>query len=288
MRVRSRSLCLIILTLYTALCTAEPAIWQVKGRHNTVYLLGTIHLLPGDEALPGNIDKAYREAEQLLMEIDMDDLDPVATQALMFKLGLQTGSGTLATQLDAQTHRQLQATASRLGFDATMLAQFQPWLAALTLQQLQLAKLGFAAAAGVEMQLVQLAIADSKPINGLESLEEQFSLFAGLDDQAQVALLKQTLDELDEGPEELQRLLTAWRSGDVQQMRKTLQQGHADDPALFAALTTDRNKRWLTILRPLLETQRDDYLVAVGALHMIGTEGLVELLQRAGYDVRRH
>lgn len=287
MRTYIRS-CFILFILCTTICAAEPAIWQVKGKHNTVYLLGTIHLLPGDEAMPDNIGRAYREAEQLLMEIDMDDLDPVVTQTLMFKLGLQPAGQTLAGQLATDTQRQLQAAASRLGLDAAVLAQFQPWLAALTLEQLQLAKLGFAATAGVEMQLMQMAAADNKPINGLETLEEQLRLFAQLDNKAQVALLQNTLDELDAGPAELQSLVTAWRGGDEQQLRKTLQQGHADDPALFAALTTARNKRWLVTLKPLLEQQHDDYLVAVGALHMIGKDGLVELLRRAGYAVTRH
>ncbi len=283
-----RSSCFIIFTLWATTSAADPAIWQVKGKHNTVYLLGTIHLLPGDEELPENIGKAYRESEQLLMEIDMDDQDPFATQALMFKLGLQPDNQTLSGQLDAKTNRQLQTTASQIGVDAALLEQFQPWLAALTLEQLQLAKLGFDASAGVEIQLVQMAAADHKPINGLETLEEQLNLFAQLDDKTQVALLRDTLDELDEGPTELNKLVAAWRSGDEQQLRKTLQEGHAEDPALFAALTTTRNKRWLVTLKPLLDQQHDDYLVAVGALHLIGKDGLVELLQRAGYTVTRH
>lgn len=281
------SLFVISSLLCATLCAAEPAIWQVKGKHNTIYVLGTIHLLPNDEPLPDNIDKAYREAEQLLMEIDMDDLDPFATQALMLKLGMQPAGQTLTKQLDTDTNRQLQNAAAGIGFDANVLTQFQPWLAALTLEQLQFAKLGYAVDAGIEMQLMQRAAADSKPIHGLETLEEQLNLFAQLDSKAQIAYLKNTLAELDEGPAELQALLTAWRSGDERQLRKTLQEGFADDPKLFATLTTVRNKRWLTTLKPLLDKQYDDYLVAVGALHLIGDDGLIALLQRAGYTTTR-
>jgi len=282
----------VLFVAFCALCSAslamaEPAIWQVKGRHNTLYLLGTIHMLRNDEPLPDNIGRAYREAEQLLMEIDLDDMDPVAAQALMLKLGMQPAGRMLESQLDAATNRKLHTVADDLGLDAGMLSPFQPWLAALTLEQLQLARLGFAADSGIEMQLTQQAARDHKPIHGLETLEQQLNLFANMDDRAQLDYLKLTLTELETAPAELETLLAAWRNGDERQLGQALQQGFADDPKLFAALTTARNRRWLSVIKPLLDQQQDDYLVAVGALHLIGNEGLVTLLRRAGYTVTR-
>lgn len=285
---RSRLLLLVLGVLCaTSTTSAEPAIWQVKGRHNTLYLLGTIHMLRNDEPLPENIGKAYREAEQLLMEIDMDDLDPFAAQALMLQQGLLPAGTTLDEQLDTDTWRKLHAAAGDLGFDASLLARFQPWLAALTLEQLQLARLGFTTETGIEMQLTQQAAHDRKPIQGLETLEQQLNLFAQLDAQTQRDYLQHTLTELDDQPAELESLLGAWRNGDERRLSQALQQGFADDPKLFAALATARNQRWLAVIKPLLERQQDDYLVAVGALHLIGDEGLVALLRRAGYTVTR-
>lgn len=272
---------------WAGICVADPAIWQVKGKYNTLYLLGTIHVLRSDEALPNNIDKAYQQAERLLMEIDMDDLDPFATQALMLKLGMLPDGKTLHDELDAATNQKLKTTAQAIGFDAAVLEHFQPWLAALTIEQLELTKLGFAGDTGVEMRLTQRAAADHKPIAGLETLEQQLNLFAQLSDQAQRDYLAQTLTELEQGPTELETLLSAWRKGDEQQLQRTLQQGFVDDPKLFAALTTDRNRRWLTEIKPLLDESHDDYLVAVGALHLVGNEGLVALLKQAGYTVTR-
>lgn len=284
--------CLRLLIAIGTLCattaaTAEPAIWQVRGRHNTVYLLGTIHVLRADEPLPNNIRQAYREAEQVLMEIDMDDIDPMATQGLMFKLGLLPAGQRLESQLDAATYRKLQSAASSLGIDAAMLSSFQPWLAALTLEQLQLAKLGFAAESGIEMQLTQQATTDDKPIHGLETLEQQLNMFAQMEPQAQRDYLNYTLAELNELPREIETLLTAWRDGDEKHLSEMLQEGLTDNPKLFTALTTTRNRRWITAIKPLLDTQHDDYLIAVGALHLFGDEGLVALLKRAGYKVTR-
>jgi uncharacterized protein YbaP (TraB family) len=257
----------------------------VKGKHNTLYLLGTIHMLPSDEQLAGNIRIAYREAEQLLMEIDMDDIDPLTTQMLTMELGLLPEDQHLAALLDIATQRKLHTAASEVGLDSELLARCQPWLAALLLEQLTFAKQGFAAESGIEMQLTQQAVQDRKPIQGLETLAQQLSLLANLDQAAQQAFLRQTLDELDEAHTDLQQLLQAWRKGDTQHLQKILYEGFAQDPQLFARLTTQRNQRWLSTLKNLLNQQTDDYLVAVGALHLVGDQGLVASLKAAGYTV---
>ncbi|MGC3982701.1 MAG: TraB/GumN family protein [Steroidobacteraceae bacterium] len=288
MRCLTRLTCCLLTTLlWSGLCSADPAIWQVKGKHNTLYLLGTIHMLQHDETLPDNVNQAYRSAEKLLMEVDMDDPDPSAVKALTLKLGTLPNGQTLMSKLDEATNRKLQAAANTLGFDANDLAPFRPWLAALTLEQLQLNKLGYAVDAGVEMQLTQQAMADHKPIQGLETLEQQLKVFASLNNKAQREYLEHTLMELDEAPTELEALSSAWRQGDDKELQKMLEQGFADDPKLFTKLTTARNKRWMVTLKPLLERGQDDYLVAVGALHLIGNDGLVNLLKRAGYTVTR-
>jgi hypothetical protein len=288
MFTRARLMLATLCTLWACICVAEPTVWEVKGKHNTVYLVGTIHMLNGDEQLPANILHAYRDSRQLLMEIDMDDLDPMATQAATLALGMLPAGQTLSSQLDADTNKRLKATADTLGFDAGLLENFQPWLAALTLQQLQFAKLGYAAETGIEMQLTQLAEADHKSIQGFETLEQQLQIFAKLDANGQRAFLKQTLIELEDASTELATMMTAWRSGNDAQLQKTLQQSTADDPKLYTALTTTRNRRWIELMRPVLDQQQDNYLVAVGALHLLGNEGLVALLQRAGYAVTRH
>jgi uncharacterized protein YbaP (TraB family) len=245
-------------------------------------------MLNSGEALPANIVRAYRDSKRLLMEIDMDDMDPMAAQASTLTLGMLPEGQTLSSQLDADTNKKLKLAASKLGLDAGMLESFQPWLAALTLQQLQFSQLGYAADSGIEMQLTQLATTDHKSIQGFETMEQQLQIFAHLDAKGQRAFLKQTLSELEDSPSELTAMMAAWRSGNDAQLQKTLQQGIDDDPKLYTALTSTRNRHWVELMRPVLEQQQDNYLVAVGALHLLGSDGLVTLLQRAGYSVTRH
>lgn len=266
---------------------SHPAIWAVHGKYNTLYLVGTIHVLPENEALPSNIKQAYDDSKQILMEIDTDSLDPFASQAMMMKLGLLPEGQTLQQQLDEATYNKLQSAARDIGVDAGLLAGFQPWLAALTLEQLELAKLGYSGASGIEMQLTTQANTDHKSIRGLETLEQQLSLFSELDKRSQRDYLLYTLSELKELQSELDELLAAWRSGDENKLRVLLQDGFDNNPKLFVALTTERNRRWLTTLKSLLNTEHDNYLVAVGALHLIGDDGVVSLLRKAGYTVTR-
>ena len=266
---------------------AHPAIWAVHGKYNTVYLVGTIHVLPDNETLPANIQQAYDDSNQLVMEIDTDNTDALSSQAMMMQLGLLPAGQTLQQRLGTATYNRLQSAARDVGIDASLMASFQPWLAALTLEQLELAKLGYSGAAGIEMQLTARAQSDQKAIRSLETVEEQLSLFAQLDNAAQRDYLLYTLDELQGMQAELDELLNAWRSGDETKLKALLQDGLKTNPKLFVALTTDRNRRWLASLKPLLNEDHDNYLVAVGALHLIGDDGVVALLRKAGYTVTR-
>lgn len=283
-----RLICLVLIAQFT--CTtaqADPAIWCVQGKRNTLYLLGTIHLLPSDEQLADNIQRAYAESEQLLMEMDMDDLDVTTIQTSMMQTGLLPANQNLSSQLDTTTRRNLQSAIKAMGIESERLAHFQPWLAALTLEQLHYASQGFNADSGIESQLTRMAKQNHKPIQGLETVQQQINLFAGLDRSSQLDLLRQTLEELNESPDELQSLLQAWRRGDTDQLQTYLQQGFDENPQLLGVLTTRRNNQWLSTLVALLDQESDDYLVAVGALHLLGDQGLVSLLQQAGYSVTR-
>ena len=267
--------------------SSQPAIYTVHGKYNTMYLVGTIHLLQADESLPGNINHAYQDAKQLLMEVDTSELDPLSTQAAMMELGMLPEGKTLATELDATAYNKLQSTAKTMGVDIDMLASMRPWMAALTLEQFALAKLGYSADAGVEMQLTAQAAQDHKAITGLETINEQLNLFATLDKQSQRDYLMSTLDELQQMQTEMAALDKAWHHGDEAKLRALLLEGMNANAKLFTALTTDRNRRWLIKLKPLLNSEHDNVLVAVGALHLIGNDGLVSLLKQAGYTVTR-
>ncbi|MFO1265487.1 MAG: TraB/GumN family protein [Rubrivivax sp.] len=259
-------------------------LWAVAGRHNTVFLLGSVHVLrPEDSALPPEVQAAYARASTLVMEVALDqEIAPEALRAAMLAQGLLPEGQTLRAALGESLYQRVDARARTYGLDVALLARFQPWLVALQLQQVQLAQAGFAAEAGVDLQLAAEARAAHKTIIGLETLEEQFGLFAQLSAARQRDFLEQALGELDDLDEEADTIVAAWRTGDTRGLEAALAKSRAESPQLFRVLTTDRNRRWLPRILQLLERD-EDCLVIVGALHLVGRDGLVALLERRGF-----
>ncbi len=272
------------------LCLSLPArgaehhtFWVVHGRHNTVYLLGSVHVLkPSDSELAPEVLRAYADAHALVMEVPLGDLSIEKLTGLTLRLGTLPHGETLEAALGPALYADFSAHAKPLGLDPGYLSHFQPWLAALTVEQLELAKAGFDIDSGADMQLSQRAKADHKPVIGLETAEDQLSLFARLTAPQQREFMRYTLEDADNASHEVESLVAAWRDGDTGALEKSLHEGFDEFPDLYRALTTDRNRKWLAEILPLLRDDRD-YLIVVGALHLVGRDGVIELLRRQGY-----
>ena len=261
-------------------------LWSLKGKTNTVYLLGSFHLLKASETLPAAIDSAYADAEKLVMEIDMDDLDPAQMQQAAAELAMLPPDQSLQQQLGAETYEQFASKASGLGIDPAMLQRFRPWFAAITLVQLQLMKLGLDPNSGVEQRLTRRSTSDGKPIQGLETVREQLEIMARLPEKQQREFLLYSIDDAQRMASEVDDLLAAWRRGDAAGMAKLLAEGYQQYPDLYRPLTVERNRKWIPQIERLLD-DRDDYLVVVGALHLVGTDSVIDLLERRGYKVKQ-
>src|SRR5690606_6766039 len=153
--------------------------------------------------------------------------------------------------------------------------------------QLQLMKMGLAPTSGIEHRFTTQAVADKKPIHGLETLREQLGMLAGLPDRQQREFLLYSIDDADRISEEIDDLLSAWRRGDSRALADLLAEGFEKYPDLYRPLTTERNRRWLGQVEALLDDQ-DDYLVVVGTLHLVGKDSLIELLQAKGHKIKQH
>ena len=272
----------------TGAADGRHVLWTVDGARNTVYLLGSLHVLrPQDGSLPAVADAAYADAEQLVMEIDMDDAlaNPVSlVQAMQVTATLPEGDSL--QEVLGEDYAHVAERARAVGLDLSMLDRFAPWLVAVTLMQLELANHGFTAELGVEQTLTRRAAVDRKPISGLETAEQQFAVFGGLSLPQQKRMLLMTLEETAQLDTEIDKLLTAWRGGDIESLAATLSAEYEKFPELYGPLTENRNRAWIPQLVDLLDDE-DDYLVIVGALHLVGRNSVVDLLEQRGYDVEQ-
>ena len=262
-------------------------LWSVRGQHNTVYLFGSIHVLrPGDAGLPRAAESAYADAEQLVMEIDLDDpavADPLAMAQQMQRSAMLPDGTSLEEVLGAD-YPAIAERAAEAGLDLAVLDGFAPWFVGMLLLQFEVAKRGFDAEHGIEQQLAHRAATDKKPILGLETPADQFAVLAGLSLAEQKRFLLMTLEESDLADARLEHLLTSWRTGDTAALARLLSEEFDEFPELYRPLTEDRNRAWVKQLAPLLD-DRDDYLVVVGALHLVGRNSVVDLLRQRGYTV---
>jgi len=147
-------------------------------------------------------------------------------------------------------------------------------------------KLGFDPNSGVEMQLQAHADADHKQITGLETITEQLGLLSGLSRADQIKFLDLTLEEMQEAKGQTGALLKAWRAGDAQKLAGMLSEEYGAAPGLYATLISDRNRRWVPEIEKLLKADKN-YMVVVGTLHIVGRNGLLDLLKSDGFTARQ-
>lgn len=266
----------------------QHVFWEVAGRHNTVYLLGSVHLMhESDRALPPVTEGAYLDAEVLVEELDIFAMMEAMSNPAVLKLQFLPQPQTLAQVLGTELHQRLATTAKPLGLDMDYIGRMQPWYVATLVSSARLARAGYNPRDGVDYQLAERAHRDKKPIEGLETAAQQLAFFAGLSMAEQNRFLAATLDEADSAAE-LRAITDAWRRGDLVALEKQLKSGMEESPELFRQIVVERNRNWLPRIEQMLAEGTDkDYLVVTGALHMIGRQGLVEQLRARGYRITR-
>jgi uncharacterized protein len=281
-------LCLPALLLLTG--PAHPdalPMWQLDSATNHVRILGSIHFLrPGRDTLPPAVIAAYADAEVLLMELDLDDLDPGATQELVQRLAIDPQQRTLEVLLGARDYRLAADKARLLDIDLALYQSFEPWMVAVNISQMELLKLGFDASSGVEQQLLTMATRDRKEVRGLETIGEQLAAMDELPMTAQRTFLLETLDDGADMKDEIDSMVTAWRNGDIRAMEAEFLDSVRDQPELYRRIVIERNRNWARQIAPLMRG-REDYLVVVGTLHLVGPDSLIRLLEAAGHPARQ-
>ena len=257
--------------------------WKVEKSGTTLYLLGSIHALREDAyPLPPVIDSAFAVSEVAVFEIDLDDMTQAAIK--MMSAGALEEGRKLEEVLGPETWSAFQTHVEGLGFNTAVYQGMKPWRAALTLAAFELTKHGYLATAGLDTHFSQLAVEAGKELLALETAEFQVSLFADLSPEDSLAFLSYTLEDLDAMIPEMDRLYRDWRVGNVRAVEEALLEGFKGFPDLFKKMISDRNHAWMPQIEELLAGDRDA-IVIVGSAHLVGEQGVVNLLRAKGYTV---
>jgi uncharacterized protein YbaP (TraB family) len=274
-----------------------PLLWKVSDADNSLYLLGSFHMLqPDDYPLSADVDGAFADAEAVLFEMSPEEMASPTLALQMGQAAIRTDGTRLDSQLPEALQAQLQAwgearapVLQAQGMAPAMLQMFEPWFVALTVGMVDMVQAGFRPELGLDQHFAKAAQAAGKDTAGLETAQQQIDFLDGMDPAEQVQYLSESLDAAGEGSDELERLHAAWRNGDAQRVWDIAgAEMQARYPKLYQRINVQRNDAWLPRLESRLAAPgEDDTLVVVGALHLLGDDGLVAKLRARGYQVER-
>lgn len=266
---------------------AHPALWEVTDPDTTIYLFGTIHLLPEHyQWRTAKFDQAVEGSQQLIVETIVDEKNPGKLMSALASLGFANGLPPLAQRLPPDKRPALAAAIKSSGFPPQALDKMKTWAAAFILLGNQFREMGLKGQEGVEITLRNNFAAEGKPVGELESNVEQLGFFNTLPESAQVQLLEGAIDHPDAMTKEFKGMLAAWSRGDVEGIARTFNRDLASSPALEDALIKRRNSNWSKWIEQRM-TKPGAIMIAVGAGHLAGRDSVIALLEHDGYRVKR-
>lgn len=261
-----------------------PALWKVADEDTTIYLFGTVHVLPqGLEWYDATIANALDSADMIVTEIPMDPASETKLQQLSVSMGMLPSGTTLRSLLTPEQTTAYEAALAKIGAPPAAFDQLKPWLAGLTLSIIPLMQQGYDPESGVEKVL--LAKAGTKGQGALETPEFQLGIFDGMPTEGQVAFLMESVTGMDEVKPTLDRMVAEWAKGDADQLAAIMNEGMSD-PAVAEALLYSRNANWAEWIDTRLD-KPGSVFIAVGAGHLAGTKSVQDYLAQKGITVTR-
>jgi uncharacterized protein YbaP (TraB family) len=277
----------VLLVALAVPAKAEPAMWVIRDKDSTIYLIGTLHLLRHDtEWNSAKVKKAVTESTELWLEIA--DVDDQATLLpLVAKYGMDREK-PLSSKLNPAQKEKLAKLTETYGIPVVSLETMKPWMAALMLAVLPLQKSGYDPNAGIDRFLKAQAEKEGDKIFGFETMEQQVRIFADMPESEQVAFLDETLDEVEKGLDLLDKLAKAWIDGDTETIGRILVDDFKKEaPAVYQKLLVQRNVAWSEKIVEMLKGSGVQQ-IAVGAAHLAGPDSLQVQLAKRGIKVERY
>jgi uncharacterized protein YbaP (TraB family) len=264
-----------------------PALWTVTDADTTVYLFGTIHLLPENyQWRTAKFDQAVSGSQELVVETIVDEKNPLALAGVLARIGFSKGLPPIEQRVPAAKRKTLEAAIKKSGIPRAAFDQMETWAAAFMLLGNHFKDLGLKAGDGVESKLRESFAQQGKKIDQLETNAEQLGFFDTLPEKAQRALLEGSIEEPENTKKQFEQMLASWVKGDVAAIAKTFNRDLSGSPELMDALIQRRNANWSRWVEKRM-ARPGAVMMAVGAGHLAGKGSVIDRLQRQGYKVRR-
>ncbi len=268
--------------------SGKSFLWKIQSETNTVYVLGSLHFSKKEiYPLRQEIENAFDQSDILVVEANVNDVGKADVQKLMER-ALFPPDDTLEKHLSRDSYERVKKEIGGLGIPPELINKQRPWFLSMSIVALESIKLGLDPKLGIDMHFLSKA-EGKKKILELESLDYQIGVLSGFSDGDQELFLLYTLKDLNIMEKELDKMIGAWTSGDTKAMESLMTKGVVEDERLssiYEKLVYERNRKMTSKIENFLKT-KETYFVIVGAGHLVGSRGIVELLKRDGYRVEQ-
>jgi len=261
---------------------STPEFWKLTKKGQTLWILGSVHV--ADQSfypLPNSIMQAFTKAERLYLEFDMSKVDALERETAMASAKLPAGD-SLKKQLNSKSYRKFTKLLQTLSLPEKKFQHYKPWYVAISLVYLKTYQLGYQPKYGIDNHFSEMALKQKKTIYQFETFSQQMALLAKIEPHQQ-KVFDSTIEEIAELDLVLKQMMSSWKSGNSHELQQLLleQSGPKEvQEWMEISLLSERNSNWLTMLE---QQKPKSAFIVVGALHVGGKKGLVQLLKQTGF-----
>lgn len=287
MSLRQSKLCFVFLL---AICSiqsfaqsnnANALLWEINGNglQQPSYLFGTIHMIcKEDFTFSELIKQKFNTSKQVYLELDLDDPQ---LQAVMMGLMQLPGKESLKNKLGESNFNKLDSFLKKeMNMNLAVFDGFKPMLVMSLLAQ---RLLSCAAMESYEMNFVKMASEQKKELLGLERVEDQVAVFDAIPDSLEIRSIMNMVNDFESQKKEFIHMSALYKSQDLESLYQLM----AASPEMMGSqelLLDRRNRNWIPIMESAMKNSSTFF--AVGAGHLAGSQGVLELLRKQGYKVK--
>jgi uncharacterized protein len=264
---------------------AESSVWLAKSSKATVYLAGSFHALrASDYPLPAEFLKAYEDSRKIIFEVPPGETESPEYMGKFLSLAIYNDGTTLKEHISSAAYAKAESFCKERDYPLEQYQFLKPTFFVMTLTVSEMNKIGADPQKGIDYFFKEKALQDGKATGSLETLDQQLDLLASMDANLGSDQILESIEELKQIEVMLGELLAVWRKGDEAKMEELYIKDLKLYPKLYQALVVDRNNKWMRNIEGYLNSSGNT-MVVVGAAHLVGADGLVNLLRKRGYKV---
>lgn len=265
--------------------TAQSSVWKVESENYHLYIGGTIHVLRDiDYPLPIEFEKAFKYADKLVFETDIDGMSNPETMKEMIKKFSYSDGRTLKSDLSEKAYNELVKEAEKQNIPIKKMGNFKPSMVLLALMLQGLKEIGVKEDGVDKYYNEQSKLLENKQTGFLESIDFQINLITSIGEGKASEYVLSSLKDYKNMKVEFLKIIASWRKGEIKYFKKQLKDMKRDYPALYKSMFLDRNNNWIPKIDNFLKDKKKEF-VLVGNLHLHGENGILNLLENKGYKI---